>query len=101
MEDLLVCRVRRGTDGAVPPLLRTEILDVRKNFRPPAVVNVGFALSSALVADVRGDASINNNVFLGRVLVEADAAEDEEAAALVKFFGLGTEDGMQRREGEG
>lgn len=35
------------------------------------------------------------------MLVDADAAEDEEAAALVGFFGLGAEDEVQGWEGEG
>ena len=86
MKHLLVCRVCWGTNGAVPLLLRAEILDVRKNFGPAAVVSVRSALASALVADVRGYARVNDNIFLSRMLVNADAAEDEEAPALVEFF---------------
>ena len=84
MEHLLICRVRRATDGAV--VLRPgQVLDVAEDHVCRLAV-ILVVLPAALCRHVGGDAGVDGYVLLARVLVYAQAAQHEKAVAFVQFL---------------
>jgi hypothetical protein len=57
-------------------------------------------LAAALGRDVRRHASVNNNVVFARVLVDFDAADDEEAMAGMELVREAPKLGSHGRQGE-
>jgi hypothetical protein len=80
---LLVGRVRRAPDNAVR-IRAAEILDVREDDVCRRAIEL-VVLTAALGGDVRGDARVDDDVFLSGVLFNLDAADDEEAVAAVQL----------------
>lgn len=70
MKDLLVGRVRRRPNAALQFGQTAEVLDVSENnVCRTAVERAELVLSPTLGSDVRGQASIDDYVFLAGVLI--------------------------------
>lgn len=80
MEDLLVRRISWGANRP-SPLRCTEIFDVREDLR--TAVLQSFTLPPTQIANMRGHAGVDDNVFFGGVFVNADSAEHEESPPLM------------------
>lgn len=101
VEDLLVSCVCRRTDLAGHFLQVAEVLDVRQDHvRGTAVERAPVVLTTTLRGDVCRQAGVDDNVLLARVLVDAHAADDEEAVSEVQLMGQPAELCVQLREGE-
>lgn len=85
MKHLLLRRVCRRSD-LVRVDCRRQVLDVREHHVGGLAVK-GAVLAAAGRRDVRGEAGVDDDVFLARVPLDGDAANDFEAVTVVDLLG--------------
>lgn len=105
VKDLLVRRVRGGPNLTVERRQMAQVLDVCQDdigrCLAGGIRGIAVVLSTALRGNVRREAGVDDDVFLARVVVDAETAEDKEAVAEVKLVGEAAELGVEGGKGEG
>ncbi len=99
VEDLLLRRVRRRAN-LVRVDRRRQVLDVREGDVGRLAGKV-VVLAAAGRRDVRGEPRVDDDVFLARVALDGDAADDLEAVPAVNLARHVPQDGVQRGQRKG
>jgi hypothetical protein len=100
MEDLLVSRISWSTDLELTLVLafsRPDILDMSYNNIRTLAVQIS-VLTAEDGANVRGYASVDQNILLACVLIDIQTAKNKKAVAMVQLVGETTQLSMQIRK---